>query len=100
MSKHKTRGNKERAVLVTTEFRGVFFGYATDTDGDPIVLKRARLCVAWSQDVRGFMGLASDGPTASCRIGRAADITLHKITSVVEVTPTAVAAWESAPWKQ
>lgn len=38
-------GKKERAVLVTTEYRGVFFGYATDTDGDSIKLKRSRNCV-------------------------------------------------------
>jgi len=32
---------KERAVLVTTAHRGVFFGYATKTDGETIDLKRA-----------------------------------------------------------
>ena len=26
----------ERAVMVTTKHRGVFFGYATDTDGETI----------------------------------------------------------------
>jgi hypothetical protein len=48
--------------------------------------------------VRGFMGLASTGPSKSCRIGPPADITLRKITAVVEVTPEAVAKWEAAPW--
>ena len=33
----------ERPVIVTTEHRGVFFGYATDTSGDAIYLKRARM---------------------------------------------------------
>lgn len=59
--------SKERAVIVTTAHRGVFFGYATDTDADTIALKRARLCVYWSADVRGFMGLASGGPTEVVR---------------------------------
>lgn len=90
---------RERAVLVTTAHRGVFFGYATDVDGETIALKRARLCVYWSADCKGFMGLASGGPTASCRIGPPADITLRNITAVVECTPAAVAAWEAAPWK-
>lgn len=93
--KTKTEG---RPVIVTTEHRGVFFGYADDTDGDPIQLKQARLCVYWSSDVKGFMGLASDGPTSSCKIGPPADIQLRKITAVLEVTPEAVKKWESAPW--
>lgn len=85
-------------MLVTTAHRGVFFGYAADTEGETIELKRARLCVYWSADCRGFMGLASDGPTKGCKIGPAADITLRSITAVVEVTPEAVKAWEKAPW--
>lgn len=88
----------ERAVIVTTEHRGVFFGYAGDTGGDQIFLRASRLCLHWSSDVRGFLGLAGKGPTKGCRIGPPADITLRKITSVVEVTPEAVKAWESAPW--
>ena len=92
-------GNTERPVLVTTAHRGVFFGYADDTDGETIALKRARLCVYWSADCKGFMGLAASGPSASCRIGPAADITLRNITAVLAVTPAAVTAWEAAPWK-
>ena len=88
-----------RPVIVTTAHRGVFFGYADATDGETIALKRARLCVYWSADCKGFMGLAANGPSASCRIGPAADITLRSITAVVAVTPAAVTAWESAPWK-
>ena len=88
----------ERAVIVTTEHRGVFFGYATDTDGETISLKRGRNCVYWSSDCKGFMGLASNGPTSSCRVGPPADITLRNITAVVEVTAEAAQKWESAPW--
>lgn len=94
----KNGSGKERAVLVTTAHRGVFFGFATDTEGETIELRRARLCVYWSADVKGFMGLAANGPTKGCRIGPPADITLRAITAVAEVTPTAVAAWESSPW--
>ena len=90
---------KHRPVLVTTAYRGVFFGYADNTDGDAIYLKQARLCVYWSADCKGFMGLAAKGPTEACRIGPPADINLRAVTAVVEVTPDAVAAWEKAPWK-
>ena len=97
--KTTTKQQQERAVVVTTAHRGVFFGYATDTDGSQIALRRARLCLYWSADVKGFMGLASNGPSASCRIGPAADITLRDITSVIAVTPEAIAKWEAAPWR-
>ena len=88
----------ERAVIVTTAHRGVFFGYATSTDGDEIALRRARLCLYWSSDIKGFMGLAAKGPSPKCRIGPAADITLRAVTAVVEVTPAAITLWEAAPW--
>lgn len=94
----KTKKSNERAVIVTTEHRGVFFGYANKIDGETIELKDARLCVYWSSDVKGFMGLANSGPTKSCRIGPKATIVLRKITAVVHVTLEAAAAWESAPW--
>jgi hypothetical protein len=96
----KAASAKERAVLVTTAHRGVFFGYASSIDGETITLRDARLCVYWSADCKGFMGLASTGPTAGCRIGPPATITLRAITAVVECTPTAVKAWESGPWSR
>lgn len=99
MQKPKKSKNEARAVLVTTEYRGVFFGYADDTSGDVIKLKKARNCVYWSTDVKGFLGLAQNGPSAGCRIGPPADVELRKITCVAEMTPAAVAAWEGAPWK-
>lgn len=93
--KNKSDG---RPVVVTTKHRGVFFGYADDTDGDPIKLKRARLCIYWSSDVKGFMGLAAMGPSKSCKIGPAVDIQVRDITAVMEVTPEAEEKWKSAPW--
>lgn len=92
------KSKKEHAVLVTTAHRGVFFGYATDTDSETIKLRSARLCIYWSTDLRGFMGLASHGPNNSCKVGPAADIELRNITAVVKVAPEAVSRWEKAPW--
>lgn len=88
----------ERPVLVTTVHRGVFFGYATETTGETITLRRARCAVYWSAAMRGFMGLASMGPDVDCRIGPAVDLTLRGVTAVVEVSPEAVGRWEAAPW--
>ena len=88
----------ERAVVVTTAHKGIFFGYATNTQGTTIRLRAARLCISWSADLRGFMGLASVGPNANCRIGPAADIELRDITSVVEVTREAEEKWNKGFW--
>lgn len=88
----------ERPVIVTTEYRGVFFGYADDTSGDTITLKRARNCIYWSAKTGGFMGLASIGPQHGSRVGQAVDaIELRKVTSVIEMSVPAVAAWEREP---
>ncbi len=102
MVNHPNRkaNGKERAVVVTTQHRGVFFGYANDVDGEIIKLRDARNCVYWSSDVKGFMGLAATGPTKNCKIGPAASMSLRDITSVMECTPDATAAWENAPWSR
>ena len=97
MTSHPNRRRKERPVLVTTAHRGVFFGYASNTDGKTIKLKRARCCITW-RDIKGFMALATEGPNDRCRIGPAADFEARDVTSVTEVTPEAVKAWEEAPW--
>ena len=82
-----------RPVLVTTQEKGVFFGYAEDTTGETIFLQQAQLCIYWSADLRGFMGLAAMGPSGSCKIGPPADITIRHVTSVVEVGPGAEKKW-------
>jgi hypothetical protein len=87
----------ERPVLVTTEYRGVFFGYADDTSGDTITLKRARNCIYWPSKQGGFLGLATDGPVDGARIGATVEVfEARKVTSVTEVTEAAATAWEAA----
>lgn len=94
----RANGKALRPVIVTTAHRGVFFGYASKTDGETIRLTKARNCLYWTADVKGFMGLAATGPSASCRIGPQADIELRNVTAVLDVTPEAVTRWEAAPW--
>ncbi len=101
MINHPNRAKtKERAVVVTTAHRGVFFGYAVDIDGEIIKLRAARNCLSWSSDLKGFVGLAVIGPSKNCRVGPAADISLRDITSVIECSPEATKAWEAAPWSR
>lgn len=89
----------ERAVLVTTAHRGVFFGYAVNTDGDEIYLRAGRNCLCWPKENKGFLGLASFGPLNGARIGPPANIKLRNITCIAECSEMAVEAWESFPWQ-
>lgn len=101
MANHPNRGKSaEIAVLVTTAHKGVFFGYAADYSGKSIELRAARNCVYWPTEQRGFLGLASEGPVKGSRVGPAADILLHDITSVAKCTDAAEKAWLSAPWSR
>ncbi|MDH3637905.1 MAG: hypothetical protein OES09_05515 [Gammaproteobacteria bacterium] len=86
-------------VVVCTDKRGVFFGECVDKDADPMTLTNARMCVYWSRDVRGVVGLAATGPTSECRITKPApSARLRGITCVLDVSDEAAAAWEAAPW--
>lgn len=89
---------KERAVLVTTEFKGVFFGYATDTDGETITLRAARNCIYWPASNKGFLGLAAHGPLEGAKVGPPADIELRRVTCVAACTPEAIKRWENQKW--
>lgn len=89
------KSTKERPVIICTEYRGVFFGFATDTKGDVIHLRGAKMAIYWGT-TKGVMELAQTGPTSKSRISAPADIEVRKITSVLEVTPEAAAKWEAA----
>jgi hypothetical protein len=97
--------NVESAVLVTTLHRGVFFGYHSNPDAllaaGQGTLSRARNCVYWPVENRGFLGLAADGPKKGARIGPAVEfLRLRDIVSVSDCSPAAVKAWESELWSK
>lgn len=104
------RGNNERnekmketkasvPLVVTTTHKGVFFGYGVPSHSSTIRITDARMCVYWSSDVKGVVGLAASGPTKGCRIGPAAPaITLLDVTAVMEASPEAEAQWKMEPW--
>ena len=87
-----------KPVLVTTQYRGVFFGYLNDEAKklpSEVTLKNVRNCIYWSSDCGGFLGLAANGPTKDCRIGtRVPELKLYGITSISPVTDKAAEAWE------
>src|ERR1700679_679677 len=89
---------KNSAVLVTTEFRGVFFGYVKSDSKlpDEITITKARNCIYWAASVGGFLGLASKGPDSQCKIGvEVPELRLFKVTSVTPVSDEAVQKWNS-----
>jgi hypothetical protein len=91
--------NKETPLVVTTAHRGVFFGFGRPTENKTIKLRDAQMCVYWSPDVKGVLGLAAKGPTRSCRIGPPAPfITLQDVTAVIEASDEARKAWQEQPW--
>lgn len=95
----KSNPSKKRIpVVVTTEYRGVFFGYVEES-GKTMTLYEARMCVYWSAEVKGVLGLAVTGPNKNCRIGPAVKkLELQKVTAVAEATPQAEEAWLKGFW--
>ena len=87
---------KTRHVLITTEYRGAYFGELVEHDvvNRQCVLKNARMCLYWDQSTNGVDGLASKGPNGQCKIGSLAPkIWLPGLTSLVDATPEAVKRW-------
>lgn len=90
-------------VMVTTEHRGVFFGYIDPVEAESqssvLRLYRVRMCVYWTADVRGVLGLAHTGPISGCKITPAnGKVRLSGVTGVFGCSPEAAEAWEGAPW--
>jgi len=92
-------------VLITTDKdkRGVFFGLVDlstyDAEKKTIEAEEVRMCVYWSKDVRGVLGLAATGPTKSCRVSKAMKRGLIEgVTLIGECSEEAVAAWRAEPW--
>ncbi len=88
----------KKPVLVTTEFRGVFFGYVKDDKKlpDEITISKVRNCIYWASTMGGFLGLASKGPDKECKIGaEVSQLRLFKVTSVTPVSDEAEKKWNS-----
>ena len=100
MSPTKKTSLKQTAVLVTTYHRGVFFGYATDTNSKTIKITNARNCIYWPPSVGGFVGHASAGPNSQTKVGPTAEeMTLHDVTAVLKCSEVSEKAWLTANWK-
>jgi len=90
-------------VLITTDStkRGVFSGFINpaDTEKEILTVEEMRMCVRWSEDMKGVLGLASMGPSKSCRISKAVKkATLSGVTAVIELSDEALKNWRKEPW--
>ena len=94
-----TKPAPERAVVVCTSARGVFFGYTKDTSGETIKLRGGRNAYQWGT-TEGIGQLGSTGPGPNARIGAPCDVEVRGITAVFACSDAAVAAWEKATWKR
>jgi hypothetical protein len=97
----KVPSKAKHPVVVTTEHRGVFFGDldGQDASAKTITLTNAQMCVYWSSDIKGVLGLASTGPSKSCRITPVVPkIVLQGVTAVMDATNEAVKSWTTQPW--
>ena len=88
---------KLREVLVTTEYRGVFFGSLVEhRESEKLVeLKDVRMAIRFGTH-GGVLELAELGPNASSFVGSTApSATLHGVTGVFDVTEEAAKQWRS-----
>jgi hypothetical protein len=88
-------------VMVTTDKRGVFFGFIdpADSEKDPLRVENVQMCVYWSTGVQGVLGLAATGPKKDCKVTKPAPAgTIKGITMVTECSAEAVKAWKAQPW--
>lgn len=90
-------------VLITTDNtkRGVFMGFIDpkDAEKENFVAEEVRMCVYWSAEVKGVLGLAANGPTKNCKISPAAKrANLKGVTATAELSDEALAAWRKEPW--
>jgi len=94
-----------RYVLCTTSRHGVFAGRLESldlvprVDGDRAVLLDAQMCIRWSVETRGVLGLAATGPAPGSRVGPPVPrLEIAGVTAVVDMTDEAVERWRAQPW--
>lgn len=95
---------EKRGIVVCTAKRGVFFGYAAGSaqslvEKGKLTLERARMCVYWSAQTKGVLGLASHGPAAGSKVGaQVPELAIESVTAVIVCTDAAIKVWEEGSW--
>ena len=88
-------------AVVTTEFKGVFFGELVEHNiiAKTAILKDAQMAVYWPVSNHGVLGLAKDGPKRNAKISPPVPlISLNAVTAVMTATEEAAREWKKQPW--
>lgn len=84
---------RNRNVIITTSFRGVYYGRLTWLRGNECVLEDARMVIRWGTS-NGVDQLAATGPTDRSKLGaKVPSVRLFGLTSIALATEDAEAAW-------
>jgi hypothetical protein len=84
---------RDKHVIITTSFRGVYYGRLVWKRGSECLLADARMCIYWGT-TDGVDQLAATGPTPKSKIGAQVPLVrLFGLTSISLVTPEAEATW-------
>jgi len=91
--------NPKKHVIVTTEYRGVFYGQIDPKEikETTVTLSECRNVIYWHSELKGFLGLSSEGPNSKCTIGAKAggDVVIHKVTSIAECSDKSAQVWSA-----
>lgn len=86
-------------VCTDKDKRGVFGGVFQGQEGDTVTMTDARMCVYWSRETKGVVGLSAIGPQPGSRVSPATpEMELPGVTLITKCTDEAKALWESEPW--
>lgn len=86
-------------VLVTTDNRGVYYGYMqTDAQAPArLELENARVVVEWNTGDQGYLSLATVGPQDIAVISVAvSSLIIFGVNSIAVCTPEAATAFDNA----
>lgn len=89
---------KKKKQIICTKDRAVFYGELVKNTTKSAIIKNVKMCLYWSSDVGGVLGLAKTGVTAGCRISKEIPkIEIFTgINAVMDMTPEAIKSWENA----
>jgi len=79
----------------------VFFGeiVTSNLETKLVTLKDAQMCVYWSAETRGVLGLASKGPQKGSKVTPIIpQIELNDVTAVMTATAEAEKQWRTGIW--
>jgi hypothetical protein len=98
------------AVVLSTERRGVFFGYINAEVADRVrageqiatmTVYDARMVVYWSAATKGYTGLCGNGPAEGSRVAPPVpEMVLYSVMSVAFPPATAIKRFEAGPWSE